>query len=372
MPTLSEDRQAYLDAGDYTDAYCVRIVRADGEVFRFTSYHRDLEMTQKFEASVSPQISALSPKVTYKANTGYGMTAVQSTATLAIDNIDVMGIFENTGITKAELLAGLYDGAQVYIFLTNYQSPIEDEHPIKKAIYGITKLNDETFHVEFRGLTQLLQQEVGRRITILSDKSAEEEGAPMSPDDWATGNYTSIKKAYDWLGADVVKPTTPNGFWYYLSDYGGDGQSGASEPSWPTSSGSTVDDGQCTWTAFYSYKFTATVTAVLSRGVFEASGLSLFPDAWFTQGFLTWSGGDNTDLTMEVSKFQNGGSPNIDYRVSLFLDMPYTIQVGDTFEITVGYNRTFTQCINKFANGVNFGGFPHLPGPRTAGKYGGQ
>jgi len=44
----------------------------------------------------------------------------------------------------------------------------------------------------------------------------------------------------------VVKPTSPNGFYYIATNAG---TSGATEPTWPTSSGLTVVDGTITWVA---------------------------------------------------------------------------------------------------------------------------
>lgn len=54
-----------------------------------------------------------------------------------------------------------------------------------------------------------------------------------------------------WVGnrgyglGDVVKPTSPNGYVYECTT---EGTSGANEPSWPTSVGSTVEDGSVVWT----------------------------------------------------------------------------------------------------------------------------
>ena len=369
MPTLSATRQAYLDAEVYTDAYCVRIVKADGSELYFTSYHADLTMTQKWTASGSPQTSGLSPSHVYIANTGYDMTAMQSTATLSIDNVDIMGIYASTGMTKDDLLGGIYDGAEVYIFLTDYTNPIEDEHPLKKALYGNVAINDNSFVIEFRGLTQYLTQEVGRNISILSTRTLAEENAPLTASDWAaTTAYTATRAASDWKGAQVVKPTTANGFWYYLSTAG---TSAGSEPTWPLVVDTTVTDGTCVWTCFQAYSFDSSVTDVTDTKTFTASGLASFPDGWFTYGVVTWLTGSNAAKEMECIRFDNFSSP-AEYIINLFLSMSKTIVAGDTFTITVGYDRTLTQCKDKFDNVVNFGGFPHLPGPRTATRFGGQ
>jgi uncharacterized phage protein (TIGR02218 family) len=42
--------------------------------------------------------------------------------------------------------------------------------------------------------------------------------------------------------------------------------------------------------------------------------------------------------------------------------MPQPISAGDTFIVTPGCDKRFTTCQAKFANAVNFRGFPHMPG----------
>ena len=41
---------------------------------------------------------------------------------------------------------------------------------------------------------------------------------------------------------------------------------------------------------------------------------------------------------------------------------PQAIKVGDTFRVTAGCDKTHATCRKKFANAVNFRGFPHMPG----------
>lgn len=365
MPSLSASRLSYLAAEDYRDCYCVRVVRADGTVLRFTSYPRDLVMSESWDGSTQSPITP----VTYKANTGYQMTAVDQSATLAIDNIDVFGIYESSGINKADLLAGVYDGAEVYIFLTDYENPVEDEHPLKRAVYGITTVMDDTFKIEFRGLTQMLNQQIGRKITTLSSRDLLAEGVPLTATDWqASTAYLNVKGSYDWrpggVQATVVKPSTPNGYWYYLSTAG---TSGGTEPTWSTTPGALVSDGTAVWTCIQAYSFDATVTIVTDNGTFAASALSPFPDDWFADGAVTFNTGNNLGKTVEVRDFTQTGTV-----VNLLFDAPLNVQVGDTFTITVGYDRTLAQCRDKFENTVNFGGFPYLPGPRTAARVGTQ
>lgn len=79
-----------------------------------------------------------------------------------------------------------------------------------------------------------------------------------------------------------------------------------------------------------------------------------FPDNTITGGLLTWVTGNNAGLSMEI-KSQNTSA------ISLALQMPADIQVGDVFSGTYGCNKSFQQC-QIFGNHLNFRGFPDIPG----------
>lgn len=101
------------------------------------------------------------------------------------------------------------------------------------------------------------------------------------------------------------------------------------------------------------------VTSADAAYSFTASGLGAFAAGWFTGGLLTWTGGANAGRAMEVKRHSlSTGSAGIE----LWRSMPSAIAPGDSFAITAGCDKTFTTCKAKFANGVNFRGFPHMPG----------
>ena len=41
---------------------------------------------------------------------------------------------------------------------------------------------------------------------------------------------------------------------------------------------------------------------------------------------------------------------------------PEPIDAGDTFTVTAGCDKRFSTCRNRFGNGADFRGFPHIPG----------
>lgn len=100
---------------------------------------------------------------------------------------------------------------------------------------------------------------------------------------------------------------------------------------------------------------TGTVTAVTTNGEFEASAIT-DPAGYFKYGVLTWLTGANAGLSMEVKEQTTGGN------FELILPMPFTVAIGDTFDVVAGCDKTIETCIAKFTNVVNFRGFPHIPG----------
>lgn len=96
------------------------------------------------------------------------------------------------------------------------------------------------------------------------------------------------------------------------------------------------------------------------------SGLDDYETSWFRFGLIKWTSGENSDLSVEIYDHQNSdGEVNLKF----FAPLPNLPQLGDTFEITAGCGKSFTTCKNKFSNGPNFQGFPHMPGRDFAYGY---
>ena len=79
-------------------------------------------------------------------------------------------------------------------------------------------------------------------------------------------------------------------------------------------------------------------------------------DNWYTGGLVTFTSGFNTGLSMEVKNFAGTS-------FTLQEQMPFSIAIGDTFTVYPGCMKEYERdCIAKWNNGINFRGFPHLPG----------
>lgn len=108
-----------------------------------------------------------------------------------------------------------------------------------------------------------------------------------------------------------------------------------------------------------AYRGEGEIAIVQGSALFVASGLDAFDDAWFSRGKLIWSSGANDGVAVEVKVHRTDGES-----VTLALwQMPsQAMQAGDTFVVTAGCDKRFETCRARFANVLNFRGFPHMPG----------
>jgi hypothetical protein len=134
-------------AGEVTTlATCWRITRVDGMVFRFTDHDQDLIVEDEI----------------YWASAAYSRTAISNDAGMGVDNLDVEGVFDNEAVTEADLRAGLFDQAEVRIFLVNWADPSMGVLRLRRGWFGEVVLTEQgVFRTELRGLTQALQQRIG-------------------------------------------------------------------------------------------------------------------------------------------------------------------------------------------------------------------
>jgi uncharacterized phage protein (TIGR02218 family) len=143
MKTVSPELAAHLEGDVLTLATCWRLARRDGVVFRATDHDGDLEVEGE----------------TYRARAGYSRTAVASEAGLAVGNVDLEGVLDDAGLDADALRAGLYDGAEVRIFVVNWQDPSQGTLRLRRGWLGEVTLSSEgRWRTELRGMSQVLAQ----------------------------------------------------------------------------------------------------------------------------------------------------------------------------------------------------------------------
>lgn len=114
------------------------------------------------------------------------------------------------------------------------------------------------------------------------------------------------------------------------------------------------------------FRTSGVVNSVESENVFTTSSLSGFKEGWFDQGTVSWSSGELEGRHGQVISQRNEGAS-----VRLIIEHAAFARpaIGDSFVITAGCDKRFATCKAKFANSLNFQGFPHLPGNDAAYAY---
>lgn len=109
-------------------------------------------------------------------------------------------------------------------------------------------------------------------------------------------------------------------------------------------------------------RISSVVTDTVPKNVVRYQQRRMFLDAARTEpvetyrnGRLTWTSGANTGLLFEVKDIVDG-------LVTLWATCPFEIAAGDTYTMVPGCGKTKDDCISRYNNYVNFGGFPDLPG----------
>ena len=112
-----------------------------------------------------------------------------------------------------------------------------------------------------------------------------------------------------------------------------------------------------------AYRASASVSAVQRARAFTAAGLGGFAAGWFTLGRLDWTGGANAGRVDEVRAHGVVGGVAGGVAAITLLEAPVRpIAPGDAFVLRAGCDKRIETCAGKFANVVNFRGFPHIPG----------
>jgi uncharacterized phage protein (TIGR02218 family) len=236
---------------------------------------------------------------TYLSVDGYTPTQMQSSADFTVDHVEVVAYLQSAAISEADLMAGKWDDAAVQMFMVNRKNLAHGAYQMRYGMLGqIHVTSPGQYQAELRGLTQWVQKQIGSLI--------------MPSCRWTLGDINSA-------GA--------------------------------------VPNSHCTVNLPALAVTGVAVTSVTSNQAFHASSLGQ-ADGYFTSGFLTWTSGLNNGRSADVqASALSGGS------IVLQLPMLNNIQIGDLFTIYPGcQKRKLADCLNKFNNVINFGGFAEMPG----------
>lgn len=149
MKAASSELAAHLAQEVTTLASCWKVTRRDGEVLGFTDHDSDL----------------LVAGISYAAASGFTPSAIDSSARLNVDNMELQGLLSADYIREADILAGKYDYAKVEVFWVNYQDVSQGILRQRIGWIGEVRVQGQQFVAELRGFSQALAGQVGSHYT---------------------------------------------------------------------------------------------------------------------------------------------------------------------------------------------------------------
>lgn len=128
-----------------------------------------------------------------------------------------------------------------------------------------------------------------------------------------------------------------------------------------TTAGNYSVDGNVVWYASGAHITWDLVSSVVSNKEFVATTM-VGSSGTFETGYVWWLSGANAGLKSPIRTFTSATS-----KVKLYFREPLSITPGDRFLVVRTCQRRFVEdCVGTFFNGINFRGFPHLPGKLTS------
>jgi uncharacterized phage protein (TIGR02218 family) len=102
----------------------------------------------------------------------------------------------------------------------------------------------------------------------------------------------------------------------------------------------------------------------MAGGAIVIAGARGADPALYAGGHLSWTSGRAAGLSCEILGLHPGTGGEM--RVETIGATRFDPAAGDGLRLHAGCDKSFATCRSRFGNGVNFQGFPHLPGNDAA------
>ncbi len=349
--------------------YCLRIVPRWGSPVYLTDHPRDLVMGGH----------------AYKTDSGYQFSGLASESSMSPGVMDLDGIAGVAGISRDQIVSGVFDGARVYAFATTWLNPTEDEEPLGVAIMGKTTIKDDRYTTELMMLIDALNQSVGLSYTTSCPKTfggQEYAGCMMDLGPLTvTGTITAVTsnsvfrddtrtEVQDWFGEGTIAFT-----------------SGANAGLKPLEIKEYIGVNSRSITAIT--KASSAVVTVGAHTFATGDVLAFSGVAGMTQingltGTVTAIGATTVTVNINSTGFSTytsgGTAATLAGSITLHDAFHYPVAVGDAYTMVPGCRkRQQEDCRDKWepilltgkGNMDNFGGFSFIPTVSTYSQVGG-
>jgi len=290
----------HFGLGTTTLAMLWKVVRQDGTKFGFTTHDQDIVYNDGTDT------------VTYLAGSGMTNTANASKSDASPDNLEVTGFLQADSIAEADVRSGLWDNANIYIRVVNYNDLTMGDIKLRSGTTGEIKMANGIFTAEIRGLTQQLTTIIGQlygplcRAELFSNPGGGSGGADIID---PTSHYLCMLNAATYRQSGSVASSSDA---VHITPNSGLTMVGSSTPTTPA------------------------------------------PAGWFSDGIIHFTSGVLSNYTFEIKSWDGT-------TLTMYLPLPFQPAASDTFTIEPGCNKG-SDCQAKFNNIVNFRGEPQIPG----------
>lgn len=124
----------------------VKLTLKDGTVFGFTDVDKDITFDN----------------VLYKKSSGISPSAITSQSAMSVDNLEFEGLMDDDEFSEEDIRAGRFNGAFFELYRCNYMRIEDGVEILKNGWLGDLTVGNTNFNFEVRGLSQLIQNNVGR------------------------------------------------------------------------------------------------------------------------------------------------------------------------------------------------------------------
>lgn len=152
-----------------TLAWCWRLARRDGVVIGLTSHDRDLMVGG----------------IVYRAAPGMKPSALETTDSLEVATMDLEGAITSDAIAARDLDSGRWDGAELELFVTDWNAPDEAPVTVARGSLGAIERRGPAFAAELQGVTRVLDRPVCPATSpscraTLGDRACRVDLAPLT------------------------------------------------------------------------------------------------------------------------------------------------------------------------------------------------
>ncbi len=348
--------------------------RISGTVQGFTEHDKDIVI----------DLSDGNGSITYLAATAFTRSAIANTNLFSVDNLEIEGIIDAAAFDTGNIDAGVYDRAEIKIFLVDWTDLTLGVVKLRRGSLGTITTEEKAFKAELRGMLQRYTEEIVEVYTpdCRADLGDTRCGVRLDPPVWTATTAFTVRPIRDARLGSVVKPTAFNDRHFKCTTAG---TSGASEPSWNLTLDGTTSDGTVTWTTIRARTIETTISSVTNNRQFILSYTGDAPDTFLLGGLAKFLNRKNAFINMEVKSWNLSTK-----EIILFLPMPFDVdgdtdtlllledgtgnlllesgtdqlllEDGDTIHIQAGCLKDVPTCRDTFDNIFNIIAEPYVPG----------